>query len=138
MNKKIEVRYLSKTGNTEKLAIAIGDELGVNPKSISEKLTGSVDILFLGGAYYGFMIDPSLKEFINELKDVKRVAIFTTSAIAKGVYKGIKKEINKDIVVLDEHFYCKGEYKFLNKNRPNEEDIIAVKEFARKIVDYIK
>ena len=45
---KIAIRYYSKTGNTEKLAEAIGEAIGVAPKTIDEPLNEDVDILFLG------------------------------------------------------------------------------------------
>ncbi len=132
---KIEIRYLSKTGNTEKIAKAIGSELGIEPKTIKESVKEDTDLLFLGGAYYGFMIDEELKKFISNLENVKKVALFTTSAIMKGVHKEMRKRLKaKGIEVLEEHFYSKGEYKFTNKGRPNEEDLNAAKKFARKVV----
>ena len=49
---KIEVRYYTKGGNTEKLATAVASAAGVGALPVSEGLTGHADILFLGSSLY--------------------------------------------------------------------------------------
>ena len=73
----IQVRYLSKSGNTKKVAEAIAEEVGIIAQSITEKDSKDIDILFLGGAIYWAGVDSELKKFILGLdKSVKKVAIF--------------------------------------------------------------
>ena len=59
------VRYYTKTGNTERLAKAIADVLGVEALPISSPITEKTDILFLGNSYYAFSIDPEVRAFNN-------------------------------------------------------------------------
>lgn len=72
----IQVRYLSKTGNTEKIANAIAEELNVGARNILNEIPEDTDILFLGCAIYGFGIDEQIKEFIKNIKGrVKKCTI---------------------------------------------------------------
>ena len=44
-------------------------------------------------------------------------------------------EMEKVGIEVDEHeFHCRGEFKSLHKGRPNEEDLRAAAEFARKMI----
>jgi len=133
---KVEVRYLSYSGNTKKIADAIGVGARVPADDMAIKLSGNVDILFLGCAVYGFNIDPEVEEFINNLKNVKKVAIFSTSAIcSKLAYKRVTKLLDaKGIAYYKEHFNTKGNFKFLHKTRPNNTDEVLAKGFARRIM----
>jgi flavodoxin len=132
----IEVRYYSKSGNTKKVADAIGDEVGVSAESIEKRLSGETNILFLGGALYWAGIDNELKNFINNLdSSVKKVAIFSTASIAKSAYGEIRKMLEaKKIYVYDNEFHCRGEFKLLHKGRPNADDLSLAKKFARSII----
>ena len=47
----IAVRYYTKTGNTQRLAEAIGKAIGVEALPISVPLTEKADILFLGNLH---------------------------------------------------------------------------------------
>ena len=47
---KIAVRYYTKTGNTKKLAEAIGNAVGAEALPISVPITEPVDVLFLGNS----------------------------------------------------------------------------------------
>lgn len=72
----IEVRYLSKSGNTKKLADAIARELGITAKPITQAVPTNTDILFLGGAVYWGGINGELKDFIKTLGGkVKKTAV---------------------------------------------------------------
>ena len=42
----IQIRYLSKSGNTKKVAEAIAKEVGVAAETIEKGVTGDIDILF--------------------------------------------------------------------------------------------
>ncbi|WFR55132.1 flavodoxin family protein [Anaerocolumna sp. AGMB13025] len=134
--KKVEVRYYSKTGNTAKLAEAIGDELLVKAKSVEVPIEGDVDILFLGSSVYGAGVDNKVKTFINSLDSrVKTVVNFSTAAILPSTYGQIKKLLGEKGIALEvREFHCRGEFKFMHKGKPDAQDIKNVREFARKIV----
>ncbi len=132
---KFAVRYYTKTGNTKRLAEAIAKELGVEALPISEPVIEPVDALFLGNSYYAFTIDPEVREFVKSLdrNKVGRIVNFGSAALLNSTYKKIKVEADKVGIPMDEkEFHCKGQFKGLHKGRPNEEDIKAAIEFAKK------
>lgn len=131
------VRYYTKTGNTKRLAEAIADELGVEALPISVPVNAKVDILFLGNSYYAFNIDPEVSKFVSSLdrKNVGKIINFGSAAMMKSTYKKVRAVAEKNgINVSDDEFHCKGEFKGLNKGRPNEDDIKSARDFARKIM----
>ncbi|MBP5602916.1 MAG: flavodoxin [Treponema sp.] len=130
------VRYYTKTGNTKKLAEAIAKELGVTALPITCPVTEKVDILLLGNSYYAFTIDPEVRSFVAALdkEKVGKLVNFGSAALLNSTYKKVKAVADKaGIPMLDTEFHCKGEFKGLNKGRPNEEDIKAAIEFAKKL-----
>ncbi len=134
---KIAVRYYTKTGNTRRLAEAIAKVAGVVALPISTPLTEPVDILFLGNSYYAFNIDPEVKKFIRSLnrEKVGKIINFGSAAMMNSTWKKVKAEADQVGVPMDEReFHCKGEFKGIHKGRPNEDDLKAAAEFARKIV----
>ena len=134
---KIAVRYYTKTGNTKKLAEAVAEAVGVEALPISTPVDEKVDVLFLGNSYYAFTIDPEVREFVKSLdKDmIGKIVNFGSAALLNSTYKKVKAEADKVGIPMDEReFHCKGEFKSLHKGRPNEEDLKAVADFARKIV----
>ena len=134
---KIAVRYYTKTGNTKKLAEAVANAIGEKALPISSPITEPVDILFLGNSYYAFTIDPEVREFIRSLdkQKVGRIVNFGSAAMLNSTYKKVKAEADKVGIPVDEkEFHCRGEFKGLHKGRPNEEDLKAAGDFARKII----
>lgn len=134
---KIAVRYYTKTGNTKKLAEAVAEAVGAEALPISTPVEEKVDVLFLGNSYYAFTIDPEVREFVKSLdKDmIGKIVNFGSAALLNSTYKKVKVEADKVGIPMDEReFHCKGEFKSLHKGRPNEEDLKAVADFARKIV----
>ncbi len=131
----IQVRYLSKSGNTKKVADAIAEEVGVKAESINKGIYEDTDILFLGGAVYWAGVDNELKKFILGLDNkVKKVAVFSTAAITKSAYGEIRKLLkDKNIDVCESEFHCRGEFLKLHKDRPNALDLNRSKQFAREI-----
>lgn len=129
----IEVRYLSKSGNTEKIAKAIAEEVGVVAEPITKGISKKTDILFLGGAVYGAGIDLKLKDFILSLDNsVKEVVVFSTAAVISSAYPQMKKLLEKKgIKVSNKEFHCRGQFLIAHKGRPNADDIKLAKEFAR-------
>lgn len=134
---KIAVRYYTKTGNTRRLAEAVAAAIGVEALPISVPVTERVDLLFLGNSYYAFSIDPEVRNFIRSLdrKLVGRIVNFGSAAMLNSTYKKVRAEAEKVGIEVDEHeFHCRGEFKSLHKGRPNEEDLRAAAEFARKMI----
>ena len=129
------VRYYTKTGNTRKLAEAVAEELGVEALPIDEPVEETVDFLFLGNSYYAFNIDPEVKHFVAGLdkNKVGKIVNFGSAAMLNSTYKKVKAEADKvGIAMDDKEFHCKGEFKGVHKGRPNEEDLKAVREFAKQ------
>ncbi len=134
---KAAVRYYTKTGNTKRLAEAVAKAVGAEALPISAPVTEQVDILFLGNSYYAFSIDPEVRAFVQALDKSKvgRIVNFGSAAMLNSTYKKVKAEADKAGIPMDEReFHCKGEFKGIHKGRPNEEDMKAVAEFAKKIM----
>ncbi len=130
------VRYYTQTGNTKRLAEAIADELGVEALPITTPINGKADVLLLGNSYYAFTIAPEVRDFVAGLSqnNVGKIVNFGTAAMMKSTYKKVRAVADTvGIPVLDREFHCKGEFKGINKGRPNEEDLKAAREFARSI-----
>lgn len=132
----IAVRYYSRGGNTKKIAEAIAEAVGVEAKTVSEPLTGDVDILFLGSAPYAFDVDDEVKKFISSINvSVGKVVNFSTSAAVKSTRKYVEKVLSeKNIPMAEEEFSCRGAFMMLHKGQPNESDQRAATDFARKII----
>ena len=97
-----------------------------------------MDILFLGNSYYAFSIDPEVRSFIKGLDKSKvgKIVNFGSAAMLNSTYKKVKAEADKVGVPMDEReFHCKGEFKGVHKGKPDEKDLKAAAEFARKIME---
>ena len=134
---KVAVRYYTKTGNTKRLAEAIAKAIGAEALPISTPVTEPVDILFLGNSYYAFSIDPEVRDYIKGLDKTKigKIVNFGSACLLNSTLKKVAAEAAKVGIPVDEReFHCKGEFKGIHKGRPNEEDLKAAADFARKIV----
>ena len=134
---KIAVRYYTKTGNTKRLAEAIGKAVDAEALPISTPVTQPVDILFLGNSYYAFSIDPEVRSFVKSLDKnmVGKIVNFGSAAMLNSTYKKVKAEADKIGIPMDEReFHCKGEFKGVHKGKPDENDLKAAAEFAKKII----
>ena len=134
---KAAVRYYTKTGNTKRLAEAVAKAVGAEALPISEPVTEPVDILFLGNSYYAFSIDPEVRDFIRSLDGSKigRIVNFGSAALLNSTWKKVKAEADKAGIAMDEReFHCKGEFKGVHKGKPDENDLKAAAEFAKKIM----
>ena len=130
---KIAVRYYSQSGNTKKLADRIANTLGTKSFTVDKAINEKVDVLFLGASVYWGGIDKNVRQFIDSLspKMVGKVVVFSTSALKENAYTEMKNKLQeKGITVDNRNFYCKGQFKILHKNKPNEEDLKRVQEFA--------
>ncbi len=134
---KIAVRYYTKTGNTKRLAEAIAKAVGVEALPINIPITESVDILFLGNSYYAFTIDPEVRQFVESMdkEKVGKIVNFGSAAMMNSTWKKVKAVADKADISIDEReFHCKGEFKGIHKGKPDEADLRAAAEFAKKIV----
>lgn len=131
-----QVRYYTRSGNTEKLAKAIAEAVGCSGESIDRPLDEKADILFLGCSYYAFDMDESVKSFIAENKDkIGKIVCFGTSAMMKSMKKPMRKVAEEYGVVLsEEEFHCRGKFGPMHKSHPNEEDLKKAAEFAKRLV----
>jgi flavodoxin len=135
---KNAVVYVSKGGNTEKLARAVAQGAGVQ----AQPLTGisafdtPVDLLFVGASIYAGRIDGAMRSFLQTLSagQVKRVAVFGSACGAKSALAEVKTILEpKGIPVFDEAFHCKGSFLFLNSGHPNDSDLAAAAAFAKRL-----
>lgn len=134
---KIAVRYYTKTGNTKRLAESIAKAVGAEALPISTPVTELVDILFLGNSYYAFSIDPEVRRFVQGLdkNKVGKIVNFGSAAMLNSTYKKVKAEADKIGIPMDEReFHCRGEFKGIHRGKPDEADMEAAAEFARKVV----
>ena len=132
----VAVRYYTKTGNTKRLAEAVANALGVEALPISTPVTEKVDLLFLGNSYYAFSIDPEVRAFVRSLdkEKVGKIVNFGSAAMLNSTYKKVKAEADKAGIPMEEReFHCRGEFKGVHKGKPDEEDLKAAAEFARKV-----
>ena len=110
---RIEVRYYSRSGNTKKIAEAIGRGVEVDAISIdsdNSMISEDVDLLFIGGALYAYGLDKKLNEYLDNLdgSKIKRAVAFSTSMISKHSVDLIKKKlVNKNIAVEEDYIYSK-------------------------------
>ncbi|MGN0070567.1 MAG: flavodoxin family protein [Atopobiaceae bacterium] len=125
---KCAVRYYSRSGNTRVLAEALADELGVPAVSVDSpeaKLSGHIDVLFIGGALYAYGLDKRLVSYIRTLDGdtVGRAVLFSTTWLSKHSFDLMKKELEaQGIVVAERTFYA--------KNRPTPERLKEARAFA--------
>ncbi len=131
------IRYYTRSGNTEKLATAIGSALSIPTVSIDSPLAEKADVLLLGCSYYAFDMDEKVKNFLKENKDqIGSIACFGTSAMMKSMKKPMKKVLDElGIPLLEEEFHCRGSFGPLHKRKPDEEDLKAAQEFAVRLTE---
>ena len=112
------------------MAEAIAETAGVSAISVDASdaaITEPVDVLFIGGALYAYGLDSHLKDYLKTLKkdDAKQAVVFSTSWISKHSIDLIKKALSEaGISVVSESFYV--------KNKPNDAQLKATADFARK------
>lgn len=132
----VEVRYVSRGGNTKRLAEAIAKAAGTEARTVEAPLPEKTGLLFLGGSVYGGGIDDALKAFIGTLGpgSVERVAVFSTAAIKKSAYPEIKALLEaRGIPVLEDEFHSRGQFTLLHRGHPNGDDLAKATEFARRL-----
>jgi len=140
---KIAIRYQSHGGNTKEVAEEIAKALNITAESIEKPIIEYVDLLIIGGGVYKWDIDPSLKNYLNNLdpKYIKTVAAFTTAGgmdktktilkIVKG--KGINiEEISLPLKVMLRNHTALGKREFKNLT---EKQIQIINDFVNIIIE---
>ena len=82
-------------------------------------------------------IDPEVRNFVKspDKNKVGKIVNFGSVAMLNSTYKKIKAEADKIGIPMDEReFHCKGEFKGVHKGKPDENDLKAAAEFAKKII----
>lgn len=134
---KCAVRYYTRSGNVKKLADAIADELGVESLDVSAGLDEYVDVLFLGSSVYGANIDQAVKDFLTGVDPEKigKIVNISTAAIVSSTYDRVKKIADERGIRMSHHeFHCRGKFLAFHGGRPNEKDLDAVRQFARRVI----
>lgn len=131
---KFAIRYYTKTGNTKKLAEALAKELDIEAKDLSHPIDEDTDILFFGSSVYAAGVDPQVKTYIKSLDNkVKEVVAFSTAAILTSTFNQVKKLFAEEgIQVNEKEFHCRGNFKFMHKNKPDENDLNNIKVFVKQ------
>lgn len=134
----VRVVYHSRGGNTEKLANAVANAVGVTAEKAAEvSITESVDLLFVGTAVYAGHVDRPLESFLGTLDPalVGRVAVFSSAAgnfNARDQIEGILEKAG--VPVIEESFFCRGSFLFANRGRPNADDLAGAGAFAAALL----
>ena len=131
-----EVVYLSKGGNTRKLAETIAAELGVSAEDVKVKDKLAKDsFALLGSGCYFPMPGRGFKKFINSNDfDGRKVALFGTSGGGKGdEVKALEKMVTAKGAKVMSKFYCKGKFLFFSRKHPTPEDLENAKKFASEL-----
>jgi flavorubredoxin len=131
------VIYVSRGGNTRKLADAVAGGAGVKAQSITEAANlAQVDILFIGASLYAGRINKDLRQFLQALdaKQAAKAVVFGTSAGGKSALAEIKSILEtRGIPVSPEAFHCKGSFLCVNLGHPNASDLAQAGEFAKRV-----
>jgi flavodoxin len=130
------VIYVSKGGNTRKLAHAIAKGAGAEAQSAAHaENLAQADILFVGGSMYGGKMSGVLRKFLQNLdqKQAAKVVVFGTSASGKSIRAEVTSILEpKGIPVAEEGFQCKGSFLCVNLGRPNAGDLAQAEDFAKR------
>jgi len=151
-NLKILIIYISfHNKNTEKIARAIGDELGAKiiPFSMANiKEIQEADLVGFGSGVYFSKFHNLLNRFIENLPNMnnKKTFIFSTSGIKKNIilnrsHEHFSKLLNRKEFNIIGEFNCLGfDYNGplkliggINKGRPNKRDIQKARLFAKSL-----
>lgn len=139
-----DIIYFSRSGNTRKIATAIGEELGVEARHIRtvESLPERADI-FLGSGLYFMRPAKLIREFIrnNDFRG-RKVAIFGTSTTGIGIEtKLMEWFLKRRGAIITGKYYCPGrfylriagKYLLIREGRPAKKDLEKARLFARSL-----
>lgn len=166
---KAIVLYNSRCGSTEKVAKKIAEGLGVesrNHKNIPN--LEEYDLVVVGSWVIMGMLSFAGKRYLRKLrrKNIagKKVALFFTSGapddinpfteksdnpktIKQIMFESMEKILtkNKEVTILQEHFYCKGAVRMFKKGEvksnlghPTEEELTQAKTFGEQLKNQLE
>jgi len=142
------VVYISvEHGNTEKVARAIAEVIGADLKAVKDVDLGTLSdyqMIGVGSGIFKGKFHVGLLKFVNDLPPSRSQAfIFSTSGYGTDQYHDeIRKTLEGKGYRVIGDFACKGwdtygPFKLtggINKKRPNEEDLMAAKEFGKNLL----
>ena len=129
----------SKGGNTKKIALAIGDELGMALGDIKAPVPEDARLLFLGsGTYSNHVPGDAIMRFIrNGTFAGRRVALFGSAGYEKDGQRMIGIMVDaleqKRAAIIGIHG-GRGKLFVITLGRPHKEDFEGAKAFAREVV----
>lgn len=131
---RTEVRYFSRNGGTKKLAEAIAKAVNAEAMTVDKPLEKFADVVFLGASVYAGKPSPEVLSFISaNAKNIGKIVVFGSACTGKSTFAAIKSAAAGSAVKTAEmYFQCKGEFLFMNKGRPNDQDCADAAEFAKK------
>ena len=134
---KFAIIYKSRGCNTEKVAKAMGNELGIGTINIDEVHTlPDADVLFIGFAIYNKKPDETLLKYLDNLpaNSYRGAVLFSTSCFKVDYSELIENTLRaKNIGVYPRHFLCRGKWLMFAKGRPNEKDLKRAASFAKGV-----
>lgn len=161
---KVLVTYFSKTGNTEKVAQAIYDEIEENKiikpvEELEEDDLQKPDLIFIGFPVHAHTVPYIMEKPLRNLPSGKKIALFSTHGSVKG--SSLSNEALEYASVLTSKakvlgtFSCRGkvsssamerfeklpehqawaEMAPSSKTHPDKSDLQDAREFARKIIN---
>ena len=127
------MRYLSRGGNTKRLAEAVAKALDVRAKSVEEPVEGRADVVFLCASVYGGSPDKAVLNYVKQnARDIGRLVVLSTSASGKSTHTRLKAAAeDMGVQVSEAYFHCPGAFLMLHRGRPNAEDCAKAAAFAR-------
>ena len=134
----IAIIYQSRGGNTKKVADAMARELHTAAWSVEEAKNLDCDLLFLGSGVYAASLDKTMRNFIATLTphSAKKIVLFGTSAGGRKPFGMMKKLLKlRGLTVEKDFLYIPGSFAFMNRGRPNEDDLASARAFARKVIE---
>ena len=126
---KVAIRYYSRGGHVKAMAEALSRGTGVEAISIDEtgaEITEHLDLLFVGGALYNYMLDPQFKEYLQDLPEdlIDEVVCFGSSWLTR-----------RPIFLMQDVFKAKGikinKQAVWSRNRPNDHLLEAIEYFGK-------
>ena len=129
----VEVRYLSRGGNTKRMAEAVARALDVRAKSVEEPVEGRADVVFLCASVYGGSPDKAVLNYVKQnARDIGRLVVLSTSASGKSTHTRLKAAAeDMGVQVSEAYFHCPGAFLMLHRGRPNAEDCAKAAAFAK-------
>ena len=136
--------YFSKTGNTEKIAKSLAQELGCQEYNLKSFNPDEIDLsevenVFLGSGIYGGDFDISVKNYIKRLNGKQfNVGFFVTRGGFLKMYKKTIKKLNLEVKsmankISSDFFQSFGKSGIFHKNCPTTDDLNRAKEWVKSI-----